>query len=119
MTKDEKIQEVLGMLDLSEEDQYNWFEDNFELEGFNSGLGFVSTESMYDAAFRLRDEIVHEDSDGWADSCWYVTCWDMFNIIREPPKTIQARVTAEHAVLSQGPIYWLVAIYIAKKVLNG
>lgn len=114
MTKSEKIQEVLKVLDLSEEGQYIWFEENFELEEYSSRLGFVPVESMCDAAFQMRDELIHEDSDSWADGCWYVTCWGMIKNTKEPRVNVRAKIAAEYIVLGQSPIYWLVAIHIAR-----
>jgi len=116
MINDEKIQEIISqVLGFSEEDQYDWFEENFELEGWNSKSGFIPTESMCDAAFRMRDEMMHEDSDRWAAGCWYVTCWCMFKMIQDPPiDNIQKRINAEQYVLSRSAMYWMVAIYIAK-----
>lgn len=109
-----KLLEILRILELSEKVQYEWFEENFDLEGWNSSSGFVPTESMCDAAFRFRDEIQREDTDRWAAGCSYVTSWSMYKIIEGLSTNIQKRINAEHYVTGRSPIYWMVAIYIAK-----
>lgn len=109
-----KLLEVLRILELPEKVQYEWFEDNFELEGYESGGSWLPTESMCDAAFRVRDEMQREDTDRWAAGCSYVTNWCMFKIIKGLSTNIQKRINAEQYVLSRSAIYWMVAIHIAK-----
>ena len=116
MISREKLLEILGILELSEKVQYEWFDDNFErLREFNRlSRRWVPTESMCDAAFRFRDEIQREDTDRWAAGCQYVTSWSMYKIIEGLSTNIQKRINAEQYVTGRSPIYWMVAIYIAK-----
>lgn len=54
-------EELLKVLDMSEDEQHKWVDNNCELEGYKSiGSGFVPTESLADLAFRLRDEACKE-----------------------------------------------------------
>lgn len=112
-----KFLEILRILELSPKVRYEWFEDNFELEGYHdTSVGsWVPTESMCDVAFRMRDEVQREDPDRWSAGCAYVTNWCMNRVIEGLSVTnIQKRINAEQYVLSRSAIYWMVAIYIAK-----
>ena len=113
MIDTKELIKLLRILDLSVEEQYDWFEKLDVSTFMNNGV--EPDESAYELAFRLRDKLKHEDVNAWLSSCWYVTHWCRFKTIEEPViDKIQARINAEHYVLACPPIYWLVAVHIAR-----
>lgn len=135
-----KTEELLAVLDLPEDEQVRFL----YLHGYEaakiSGPGTLTfTEDdtgkvvavfrddgsplefdrlvLADLAFRLREEVVSEDSDLWAQACWYVQQWIGWHKIKTwNTPSFAGLNNAEHEILTKGAIVWIIAALIAKEL---
>lgn len=127
-----KTKELLSVLDLSEEEQYRWVDTNVEQEGWEAPISksFVSTESIADLAFRLRDEVKDLPdfvfSKAWhliVAKCMYKYNWgdkewkqnfEEFTGSRDAvPNSTDREI---FALWDSKPIHWIVTALIAKEL---
>jgi hypothetical protein len=103
-----KIDEILKMLELPEEEQMNWLSRNTEIS-FKSHL--TGEESLADLAFRLRDEAWCGCSEGvWAAAITKVARQAFGDWIESVEQ-----VQSSWICLTQ-PIHWIAAALIAQEL---
>ena len=114
----EKIQELLSVLDMTEEEQYEWVsqycKDNYidnEITISHPNLGFDDYEiecSLADLAFRMRDE---------ADKARLTLARiEVFKAIKEPVHFEEAKYLEYWWNSYAQPIHWIIAALIAKEL---
>lgn len=108
-----KIEELLKVFDLSEDEQKSWLVNHGHID-----LKYVKIPwsiVLADLAFRLRRGAISENSDNWATACWYVQQWISFHKIRiwNIP-SFDGLNNAEHEILTKEAIVWIVTALIAK-----
>lgn len=122
----DKIKELLAVLDLPEEEQWDWLyshreEYGFELDWINRAVPSAYKQvmlatirrSLADLAFKLRDEAVKENWGSW------VYCVDtVFAYVK--PKGYEGKDTNSLVWLAtEGkPIHIIIAVLIAKEIAN-
>ncbi len=121
MSKDEKIQELLAVLELPEDEQWEWALTNEHRNTYRESLG--------DLAFRLRDETVYLKRLEKRDSGDYniehrlyrnamVKVYDylnntsIFNRITPPQKYFIWWIETAK------PIHWIIAALISKELIK-
>lgn len=107
------MDDLLKVLDMSEEEQIEWVEDNCEMEGYECEMEgyeapisklFVITESFADFAFRLRNEAVENDHTAFHNSIY---------VVQHHLKQDDWATAFWGEVFAQ-PIHWIIAALIAK-----
>lgn len=123
MTKDKKIKDLLKVLDMPEDEQWEWvIAGEKVIKYFPDDDIFIGDPQKYlaDLAFRLRDEAISEDSDSWARACWYVQQWiNLHEIKTWNIPSFDGLNNAEHEILTKDAIVWIVAASIMKELANG
>ena len=99
------MNDLLKILDMSEDEQINWLMDKDYMPNYYVGMrGRKHDDSLADLAFRLRDEAKGHSWNGWLDAT------------KEVWKTIHKYWTYEQFWMSQAkPIHWIIAALIAKE----
>lgn len=97
MTKDEKIKDLLAVLDMPREEQQKWWEDNY-------GEKFGCGNCLPDLAFRLRDEARKQDAGEFRYACEKVYDYVL---------PVIGIVEGWWCYESQ-PIHWIISSLIAK-----
>jgi hypothetical protein len=102
MTHDEKIKELLKILDLPEEEQAKWLRNKF-----CKGRYCIYSAAQY--AFRLRDEIRKLDDDVLVASLAliYTKCSDVVDDTND---------CLLWFIWNAQPIHWIIAALIAKEL---
>ena len=118
-----RIKELLKVLDLPEDEQLDFLYNKAVISKYKRGRSCVDfnyrRNLLADLAFRMRDEVNEENSDIWAQACWYVVCWSLFKIIKPAPKRLKALMNSEYYVLSRKSIAWIIAALIARELAKG
>jgi len=115
--KNNKIQELLAVLDLSEEKQVDWAFNEFgydihftDYKGKLDKCRFPLTDtSLADLAFRLRDEV---------DPCfWYAASYNVA-IHSGLIKDSRCKGFSVFGFYESKPIHWIIAALIAKELAD-
>lgn len=108
MTKDE----LLAVLDLSEEEQWIWLREVYYNTAEHPDNYYSDT--LADLAFRLRDEAIKNNSDAWAKACWQIHQCDSLGEIKYPNiYDTKVLMNSEYWVLTQKAIYWIITALLA------
>lgn len=108
-----KTEELLAVLDLPENEQWNWLVKNNI-----GGLAVGEVAHLADLAFRLRDEAAID----WTNYCeamttiwayWCKSTWADRKTKGEDKKHIKYR---KFWMLHSQPIHWIIAALIAKEL---
>ena len=107
-----KIDELLAVLDMTEEKQWAWLLNRC-VEFWPDEEVFIGSQEKYlaDLAFRLRDEVAKEDSGvlfgrGLAKICFKIYGGNNYNLNEFLSwSTVKAK-----------PIHWIIAALIAKEL---
>ena len=99
-----KIDELLAVLDMPEEEQHRWLLDNLEEPTLSY---FALGNSLADLAFWLRDEANKLSDDAWSEGLVqvYTKCAD---------KIVDAADCLSWFVNNAQPIHFIIAALIAK-----
>lgn len=128
--KDEKIKELLSVLDMPEEEQWKWLNDNFPDDDalhFCSGtpVCLVGEQELAFLAFRLRDEVW--DTEGWtkAKEIIWLHCRkeaakakELFESVDDGDEPLWRRINGWFVNVAK-PIHFIIAALIAKELGNG
>lgn len=130
---DQKVKELLKILDMSEDEQYNWLWKRHDTLGFDlEWIDFDTTtaekeirRNLADLAFRLRDDFHYVlGSVVWEKACWDVWAHEKksqgSNILDREHLSFETKLRYCFSWVSfwATPIHWIIIALIAKELMT-